>query len=206
MSATVNIPARAFAAAIKCAPKSDVRFYLNGVYLDFPKGRMVATTGHAMFIGQIESAELPPVIVPRELVESALRSMTKKARESDQTIAVTIKVYPEAEAGTEITLDTGRGAFTGQAIDGRFPEYERVVPLKLSGELAQFDPAILLDCVDALRIYTGAYRNAANVQHNGNSAALLTAVNCLCVAMPWRADNNVDTDWYQKPVKLQAVA
>jgi len=205
MSTSVNIPARAFAAALKCASKSDVRYYLNGVYLDFPKGRIVATNGHIMFVGQIERVDVPAVIVPRELVESALRSLTKKARETFD-IAVTIKVYPEAESGTEITLATGGGSFVGQAIYGKFPDYERVVPLKVSGELAQFDPAILLDCVDALRIYTGAYRNAANVQHNGNSAALLTAVNCLCVAMPWRADNNVDTDWYQKPVKLQAVA
>ena len=72
---TLNIPARSFAAALKCAAKNDVRFYLNGVYLDLPKGRIVGTNGHVMFVGKIEAATLPAVIVPRDLIESALKSL-----------------------------------------------------------------------------------------------------------------------------------
>ena len=204
MSATVNIQARAFAAALKCASKQDVRYYLNGAYLDFPKGRIVSTTGHVMFIGKIEAATLPPVIVPRDLIESALRSLTKKARESDQTIAVTITT----EAATAVTLDTGKGSFTGQAIDGRFPEYERVVPLTPSGEIGQYDADYIATCADALRAYTGEYRlRAWIVQHNGeSSAALMTGRDCLCVVMPVRAGDSADTEWYQSPVKLAAAA
>ena len=208
MSATVNIQARAFAAALKCASKQDVRYYLNGAYLDFPKGRIVSTTGHIMFIGKIEAATLPPVIVPRDLIESALRSLTKKARESEQTIAVTIKQYPEAESGTTVTLDTGKGSFTEQAIDGRFPDYERVVPLVPSGEIGQYDADYIATCADALRAYTGDYRMRAwIIQHNGeSSAALMPGADCLCVVMPVRAGDSADTDWYQSPVKLAAAA
>ena len=198
MSTTVNIPARAFAAALKCAAKNDVRYYLNGVYLDFPKGRIVATNGHIMFVGQIETATLPPVIVPRELVEGALRSLTKRARETFD-IAISID-------GDAITLTTAGNSFSGNRIDGRFPEYERVVPLKVSGELAQFDADLVATCADALRMYTQEPSPAWEIQHNGDSASLMTGRGCLCVVMPCRTGGVADTDWYHQPVKLQAVA
>jgi len=202
MSTSINIPARAFAAALKCASKSDVRYYLNGVYLDFPKGRIVATTGHFMFVGQIERADVPAVIVPRELVESALRSLTKKGRE---TFDIAVEI--DTRAATAITLTSGGNSFTGQAIDGRFPEYERVVPLEVSGEIAQFDADLVATCADALRTYTAQYTHIAwEIQHNGDDGSLMTGQGCLCVVMPCRTGGTADTDWYFQPVKLQAVA
>jgi len=206
MSTSVNIPARAFAAALKCASKCDVRYYLNGVYLDFPKGRIVATTGHFMFVGQIERADVPAVIVPRELVEGALRSLTKRARE-DQTIAVTIDTQDRDGNVPFLTLDTGKGSFSACAVDGRFPDYERVVPLEVSGEIAQFDADLVATCADALRTYTAQYTHIAwEIQHNGDDGSLMTGQGCLCVVMPCRTGGVADMDWYHQPVKLQAVA
>jgi len=210
MSATVNIPARAFAAAIKCASKQDVRYYLNGVYLDFPKGRIVATNGHIMFIGQIESAALSPVIVSRETVELALKSMTKRARDdNDVEVIIDGAAIEIVTSGTvnQSGVRVGATSFKATAIDGRFPDYEQVVVREVSGTTAQFDADLVATCADALRTYTAQYTHIAwQIQHNGDSASLMTGTNCLCVVMPCRTGRDADTDWYFGPTPAVAAA
>ena len=91
----------------------------------------------------------------------------------------------------------GNGRFQAPAIDGKYPDYERVVPQKVSGEVAQYQPTLLLACDDAVRLYTLNRQVAViHVQHNGNSGALITATDCLCVVMPFRTDKPTDADWF----------
>lgn len=45
-----EIPATTIRAALCCASKGDVRYYLNAVLLEPAKGRAVSTDGHMMFI------------------------------------------------------------------------------------------------------------------------------------------------------------
>ena len=108
--------------------QQDVRYYLNGMLLETGKGHLkaVATDGHRLALCQAsieEAQDEQQVIVPRKGVLELQRLMSG---EGDLNI----------ELGTNhirIQLDGIR--FTSKLIDGRFPEYERVIPKESSNEL-----------------------------------------------------------------------
>ncbi len=109
--------------------QQDVRYYLNGLLLETGKKflRAVATDGHRLSLCQVEldTAKLTEqqVIVPRKGVLELQRLMTGQGD---------LKV----ELGTNhirIHLDGNR--FTSKLIDGRFPEYERVIPKATENQL-----------------------------------------------------------------------
>ena len=108
--------------------QQDVRYYLNGMLLETGKGRLkaVATDGHRLALCQAEidgGMDDQQVIVPRKGVLELQRLMS-----GDGDLDI--------ELGTNhirIQLDGIR--FTSKLIDGRFPEYERVIPKESSNEL-----------------------------------------------------------------------
>ena len=108
--------------------QQDVRYYLNGMLLETGKGqlRAVATDGHRLALSQAEVDGLKDeqqVIVPRKGVLELQRLLSDEGE-------------VEIELGSNhirIQLDGIR--FTSKLIDGRFPEYDRVIPKESSNEL-----------------------------------------------------------------------
>lgn len=102
--------------------QQDVRYYLNGLLLETGKKhlRAVATDGHRLALCQVElpGGKLPEqqVIVPRKGVLELQRLMT-----GEGTLNLEL-----GSNHIRIQLDGIR--FTSKLIDGRFPEYERVIP------------------------------------------------------------------------------
>jgi DNA polymerase-3 subunit beta len=103
--------------------QQDVRYYLNGLMLEPSRGllRAVATDGHRLalceYVAAIEEDESQQVIVPRKGVQELQRLL----EENDRPIQV--------EIGTNhIRITTGNLRFTSKLIDGRFPDYHRVIP------------------------------------------------------------------------------
>jgi DNA polymerase-3 subunit beta len=109
--------------------QQDVRYYLNGLLLETGKKhlRAVATDGHRLALCQAEvpGGKLPEqqVIVPRKGVLELQRLMTGEG-----------SLHLELGSNhIRIQLDGIR--FTSKLIDGRFPEYERVIPQDTSNSL-----------------------------------------------------------------------
>jgi len=50
-----KVPAKLIKAAMLNQGQRDVRYYLNGIYIDKEKGRVCGTNGHTLFIGNHES-------------------------------------------------------------------------------------------------------------------------------------------------------
>ncbi len=102
--------------------QQDVRYYLNGMLLETGKNvlRAVATDGHRLALCQLElaDAKLPEqqVIVPRKGVLELQRLLGEEGR----------LVVELGSNHIRIQLEGIR--FTSKLIDGRFPEYERVIP------------------------------------------------------------------------------
>ncbi|WP_440996684.1 DNA polymerase III subunit beta [Arhodomonas sp. SL1] len=101
----------------------DVRYYLNGMLLELESShlRSVATDGHRLAIAdlevQLELSGARQVIVPRKGVQEVLRLL----EHSDEPVRV--------ELGDNHVRAHLRGIrFTSKLIDGRFPEYQRVIP------------------------------------------------------------------------------
>ena len=109
--------------------QQDVRYYLNGMLLETGGKhlRAVATDGHRLALCEavIDGAKLneQQVIVPRKGVLELQRLMNGEGE-------LNIELGPNH---VRIQLEGIR--FTSKLIDGRFPEYERVIPKESSNEL-----------------------------------------------------------------------
>lgn len=103
--------------------QQDVRYYLNGILFEIELERLrgVATDGHRLSvcdgIVQSNSNNLMQVILPRKGVLELQRLLTEPDGE------VTI-IFSENHVRMEFEGIT----YTSKLIDGKFPDYERVVP------------------------------------------------------------------------------
>lgn len=103
--------------------QQDVRYYLNGLLLEFSENqiRAVATDGHRLALcdvkANIQIPELQQIIVPRKAVMELSRLL-----ENSETL-ITIQL-----SNNHIRLSTNEMSFITKLIDGRFPDYQRVVP------------------------------------------------------------------------------
>lgn len=116
-------------AALLMSAKSDIRYYLNGIYVDTAAGRIVGTDGHVMFCGTGPvKPDCAPFIIPRDTLESILKAL-KPARVDECTVIVP----NDARAATDKTrvlafITPNDGRIHAKECDGRFPDYMRVLP------------------------------------------------------------------------------
>ena len=110
--------------------QQDVRYYLNGLLLETSGSilRAVATDGHRLALSEaaLEGEKLPEqqVIVPRKGVLELQRLMGGEGE-----LAI--------ELGTNhVRIQLEGIRFTSKLIDGRFPEYDRVIPQDTSNAMS----------------------------------------------------------------------
>jgi len=121
----------------------DPRYYLEGVYLHAPEGlgvlRSVATDGHRL--ARIDSlvpkgaADMPGVIVLHKTAKMLVTALAKVT--ADVTVSV---------AKTRIQFAFGGTILSSKVIDGKYPDYNRVIPCHQEGLLG-VDSAQLADAV-----------------------------------------------------------
>jgi len=105
-----------------CMAQQDVRYYLNGLLIetDGPLIRGVATDGHRLALCEMDldgqDAGKEQVIIPRKGVLE-LQRLLKEEGEAEITIG-----------SNHIRIELGDIRFTSKLIDGRFPDYGRVIP------------------------------------------------------------------------------
>lgn len=106
-----------------CMAQQDVRYYLNGLLLEFTEKRIraVATDGHRMAVSEvpvekgIKSGK--QIIIPRKGIQEMMRLLD----DTDEPI--------EIQVGTNhLKAQTTDYAFTSKLIDGRYPDYTKVIP------------------------------------------------------------------------------
>ncbi len=101
--------------------QQDVRYYLNGMLLEISEKvlRTVATDGHRLAYCEAEletAASAQQVIVPRKGVLELQRLLG-----TEGTVALAV-------GANHVRAQIGDIRFTSKLIDGRFPEYGRVIP------------------------------------------------------------------------------
>jgi DNA polymerase-3 subunit beta len=103
--------------------QQDVRYYLNGLMLEPVSGilRAVATDGHRLaiceLVTEVGDGVEQQVIVPRKGVQELHRLLEHKDAELQVEIG-----------SNHIRITTDELRFTSKLIDGRFPDYQRVLP------------------------------------------------------------------------------
>jgi DNA polymerase-3 subunit beta len=104
--------------------QQDVRYYLNGMLFEINNGdlRTVATDGHRLAMSQVKNAVSEEIkqqiILPRKAVLELGRLLTSDDNE--------IKIEM---SNSYIRILLANTVFTSKLIDGRFPEYQRVMPV-----------------------------------------------------------------------------
>ncbi|HTP46896.1 MAG TPA: DNA polymerase III subunit beta [Casimicrobiaceae bacterium] len=130
---SISLPQRQFRGLLKLAEfamaQQDIRYYLNGMLLVIDKGTLqaVATDGHRLSYASISvpgDYARQEVILPRKTV----LELGKLLEDSDAALAIDILANQVRFRFSNIEL-------VSKVVDGKFPDYNRVIPTAHSKRL-----------------------------------------------------------------------
>jgi DNA polymerase-3 subunit beta len=104
--------------------QQDVRYYLNGILMEVSSGhiKLVATDGHRLALSQgtLDNGECTErqIIIPRKAVLELSRLLDSTGGEARCELSQ-----------NHFRVETDSLVFTTKLIDGKFPDYQRVIPV-----------------------------------------------------------------------------
>ena len=195
----LNIQHSTLKALLVFAADKDIRHYLNGVCVDVRVATdtrpadvtLVATDGvillaHPVPLDDVEGVlEAGQYIIPREALEAIAPAKAGRTALPVKIAIVTPAPTVDAEGRTvaprtEIEI-TGATTLRTAPIDGRFPDWRRVMPRKASGVPALFDGRLIARIAKAYDYMNDKPKLfQLSIHHNGpDSPSLITG---------WRGD------------------
>jgi DNA polymerase-3 subunit beta len=146
----------------------DVRYYLNGLLLlvEGKELRAVATDGHRLAYASVEiDTDLPrqEMILPRKTVLELNRLLL------DNDDALNITLTPN-----QVRFAFGSVVLVSKLIDGKFPDYERVVPATLKNHM-KVGRQMLMQAMQRAAILTNEKFRGVRVVLGENSLKLIAA-------------------------------
>jgi DNA polymerase-3 subunit beta len=168
----IRFTAAELKAAALLAPTKDIRFYLNGVFVEATptETRLVATDGAALGIVRRTCTNTIDTDVSLIVPDSAIAQLKVGKRDSRMGIEIQIDSHGFALCAPTLGL---RISF--KPVEGRFPDYRRVVPKDMSGVAGHYQPTYLgtFQKVGQLLLDTSKWV-LPRVEQNGESAARVT--------------------------------
>ena len=113
-----TMTAQQYRAATACTAKNDMRYYLNGIHIN--SEHVVSTDGHILYLAEIDPGEgfNGPIIFEPVNISTWIRKVVIYTHDSYNVIVE--------------TSSNRKGIKTKQhicpLIDGRFPDYKRIIP------------------------------------------------------------------------------
>lgn len=149
--ATINVYRNKLKAAARFMAVQDIRYYLNGLLIESNpmQTRVIATDGHTLFASRDDAkgdnAGTFTGIMPADTVKAILAWKAPYKSANDTPVVITTADDPAGEH---------RAAWAGnicvfRLIDGKFPDYARVVPTDVNGAPAFYQPEYLVRCSKA---------------------------------------------------------
>jgi len=154
-------------AAQCAAAKKDIRYYLNGVL--YTENMLVATTGTILLRLKLQEEQpyAADFIISNDTIDKLVKLCGAKHAEAKLVFDV---------GHLTITLPDGDN-ISYAPIEGKFPDYKSVLPAdqtRTQGEVAQFNPELLLQLEKAAQLYHGKSKATyIRVYHRGSKAALV---------------------------------
>jgi len=128
--------------------QQDIRYYLNGLLMVVEEGelKLVATDGHRLAFASrnIASKGLPrqEVILPRKTIIE----LSKLLDDSDEPVAIEV-------SASQVRFSFGSVVLVSKLVDGKFPDYSRVIP-KDQPKLLRLNRLTLLQALQRAAILT----------------------------------------------------
>ena len=176
--------------------KKDVRYYLNGVYVEFNKYNtiFVATDGHRLLSTAVYHNEVQHgrdtlgVIIPIETIDALL-----KVKSTLGAASISLEVENNVVKKIHVVNDVVR--LEARPIEGKYPDFRRVFPESVSYEAGNYDFAYLDDFNKAAQYISGVKNQKASLSQNGNKAALvdIDCIDCAGVIMPLNVQSKILT-------------
>lgn len=169
----------------------DIRFYLNGMLLQIQVNQLTvaATDGHRLALDSIvmplDPTEMIEVILPRKTVMELIKLLGDSSNElSIQIVANQVRFsHPHFELRSKV-------------IDGKFPDYQRVVPV---GYEKYFD-------IDRLRLHQALNRAAILTNDKYRGVRLAMTTNSLRIACnnneQEEAQEEIEIDYNYDPIDI----
>jgi DNA polymerase-3 subunit beta len=131
-------------------------------------------------------------VIPATLINQVSKVITKA------TNLIEIDLYSNLQPMIEINYINN--VFKAPAIDGKYPDFRRVIPETINNEIAQFDPEFLMQFYKCAAILNGVKKPDVAIGHNGTGGAIVDIQNgkFLGIIMPYRS--KADFSSYKKPL------
>lgn len=145
----------------------DVRYYLNGLLMDFKGGKLrtVATDGHRLAVcdhaANVSIAQDRQLIVPRKGVMELSRMLT----DSSDSVSLAI-------GRNHVRLIKDGTVFTSKLIDGRFPDYEAVIPVGADKQML-LDTETFTRALQRAAILSNEKYRGVRLEANGSSLKIV---------------------------------
>jgi DNA polymerase-3 subunit beta len=185
----ITIDRNALKAVSRFAAIKDIRYYLQGVLIESTplQTRLAATDGHTLAVhradakGDNEGSWTG--ILPLDAVTTLLKMKPSHKTLKDAPITVTV-----SDEG-EIRCDWVGQSIITRAVDGKFPDYRRVIPETLDGIAAWINPDYLTRIVDAAKDIGAGF----TFGFGGNSCSMAyIGQDMVAVVMPMRTELTTD--------------
>ena len=168
----------------------DVRYYLNGLLLlvEGNELRAVATDGHRLAYASVGiETELPrqEMILPRKTVLELNRLLV----DTDDALHITL-------ASNQVRFSFGNIVLVSKLIDGKFPDYERVVPASLKNHM-NVGRQTLMQAMQRAAILTNEKFRGVRVVLGQNSLKLIAAN-----AEQEEAQEEIEVDYNGDPIDV----
>lgn len=197
----LTIKAETIKALLAVAAKSDVRYYLNAVAIDARATgdvTLVATDGHRLLAVPMDADDIEDLLPGVWVVDRALLESVKpaKAGRIDFPLALTIAGVITGNSPSATVSLAGATIASGKTVDGRFPDWRRVMPASANGIAAQFLPDYVGSFGKVGELLGGKGKSIPCViHHNGSDGALVTFPGspAVGVIMPMRVSADTST-------------
>lgn len=192
-------------AVSRFAATKDIRYYLVGIHIvQNNRGTYLeATNGH--MLGRLLVLDTPMPENSTILPLDAVKTLCGTAKNGDEWLHFEVD-------GVKISVISGNSTYTFQAVEGNFPDCDRVVPLVLKKENeapSGFNPEYLMAfqqaASDIKNSRKGADPTISLVQRGNMSAIVNIGVdNFIGVIMPMRDGIGASVpEWCYKPKQVQ---
>jgi DNA polymerase-3 subunit beta len=145
----------------------DVRYYLNGLLFEFRDGKLrtVATDGHRLAVCDLDETinldQERQLIVPRKGVLELVRMLSDSA-----------DIVEFAIGKNHVRLVKGKTIFTSKLIDGRFPDYEAVIPVGTDRKI-NVDRDGFMRALQRASILSNEKYRGVRIEASGNSLKIV---------------------------------